>query len=88
MEDKLGATTAKFFDASGREIRDHAAFLAARVSPAVRPATACFELHGVGQGDSVVFEIQVIVNPHLYPFLILGGTFGGDICNRRARIGW
>lgn len=80
MDDQVAATP-KFFDASGGGVKDQAAFLAARMSAGVRPATACLELHGVGQGGSVVFQIQVIVNPNTYPFLILGGTVGGDICN-------
>jgi hypothetical protein len=81
VKDKVSAAAPKFFDASGGEVRDQASHQAAREIPGIRPATACLELHGVGNGGSVIFEIQLIVNPNTYPFLILGGSVRGDICN-------
>ncbi len=78
MDDQRAATPA-FFDASGRQVIDQAAHQAARMPAGT--ATACLELHGVGQGGAVVFKIEVKVNPNSYPFLILGGKIGGDICN-------
>lgn len=80
-KDEKGTAASRFFGASGSEVRDQAAHQAARVAPGIQTATACLELHGVGNGGSVIFEIQVIVNPNTYPFLILGGTIRGDICN-------
>jgi len=35
----------------------------------------------------VVFEIQVAVRPDTYPFLVVGGTIGGDICTALG-MGW
>jgi hypothetical protein len=79
--DDHGAATPAFFDASGRQVIDQAAHQAARIHPGIGTATACLELHGIGQGGAVVFKIEVKVNPNSYPFLILGGKIGGDICN-------
>jgi hypothetical protein len=77
MDDQHGAATPAFFDAYGRRVKDHAAHQAARISAAAGTATACLELHAAG----VVFKIEVKVNPSSYPFLILGGSIRGDICN-------
>ena len=81
MEDLRSALASTFFDASGRVLEDEAAHQAARASAGISTVTACLELHGVGHGGSVVFQIQLRVNPNTYPFLALGGSIGGDICN-------
>lgn len=44
MEDKTGTATPVFFDASGRQVKDRAAHLAARVPAGVRTATACLAI--------------------------------------------
>jgi hypothetical protein len=83
MKGMVDVAAPTFFDASGKEVKDRSAQLVARVIPGIQTATACLELHGVGNGGSVTFEIQVIVNPNTYPFLILGGSIRGDICTVR-----
>jgi hypothetical protein len=81
MGDKMEDAAPVFFDAAGKVVKDHAAFQAARVvHPGILTATACLELHGIGQGGAVIFNIQVTVDPNTYPFLILEGSIGGDIC--------
>jgi len=77
MDEQHGVATPTFFDASGRRVTDQAAHQAARTPAGIGTATACLELHA----GTVVFKIEVKVNPNSYPFLILGGKIGGDICN-------
>lgn len=57
----------------------------ARLLPVIVPTkTACFELHGFGgpepPGGPAVFMIEVTVFLLTYPFSIVGGSIGGNIC--------
>jgi hypothetical protein len=83
MAEQLVVAAPAFFDASGRLVTDRATHQAARLG-SFRTAIAFLELHGVPgtpeQGRAVVFEIQLTVNPNVYPFLVLDGAIGGDIC--------
>jgi hypothetical protein len=85
MADVRDVSADTLFDAAGSEIKGQADIEAARLA-GVGTATACLELHGTGQGGSVVFTIQLMVNPNTYPFLVLGGFIGGDICNTPATL--
>jgi hypothetical protein len=69
------------FDAQGAPVADYAAQAEAVKAAVVGQATACFELHN---GASVVWEIQVTLNPNTYPFHVLGGTIRGTICGSPA----
>jgi len=82
MTDQLEVAARTFFDASGTKVKDQATHQAALLA-AVRTATACLELHA----GPTVFQIQLVVNPNTYPFLVLAGSIGGDICTHPGT-GW
>jgi hypothetical protein len=67
---------AKAFDPAGRSI-------VANDQVVVRPATACFELHSLSAPKLVapIFTIQLSVRLDTYPYVVVGGTIGGDICS-------
>ena len=44
--------------------------------PAPSPTTACFQLHA----GAAVFNVNVTINPDVYPYTITGGTVTGNIC--------
>jgi hypothetical protein len=73
MAEKPSGRKAALVDAAGRSKQ------AAAEQTGI--ATACLELHGAGpQTSPAVFQIQLTVNVNSYPFVVLEGSIGGDIC--------
>jgi hypothetical protein len=54
-----------------------AARQAALPPPAAATAHACLQLYN---GNSVLWSIDAIINPNVYPYPITGGTIKGTIC--------
>jgi hypothetical protein len=79
MDDHRNATAPRLSDASGRIVADPTALLTPHIPEGIGGATARFELHSTGP-KVAIFDIWVIANVHTYPFRILGGSIGGDIC--------
>jgi hypothetical protein len=71
------------FDTSGRRIEGEGERQGVEATARPQTVTACFELRGTGapeQGGPVTFEVQLVVNPNTYPFVVQSGSISGDIC--------
>lgn len=72
MADEPAETRPTLLDAAGRS--------RAAAQP-TGSAIACLELHGAGPETApAVFSIQLKVSVNTYPFVVLEGSIGGDIC--------
>jgi hypothetical protein len=59
------------------QVGEAAAKAAAALPPAAAAAHACLQLYN---GNSVLWSIDAIINPNVYPYPITGGTIKGTIC--------
>ena len=82
MAEQVKGVTTLSVNAVGTRLEEKATRLPPLIVPTAR---ACFELHGFGgpepPGGPAVFMIEVIVLMISYPFSIIGGTIGGNICH-------
>jgi hypothetical protein len=84
MNDQIPLAGTVRVDSSGRRMPTEASQPEAD-NPLSRPVTACFEFRAKDQ--PWVVQIQLLLNPNVSPWVLVGGSIRGDICTDPGN-GW